>query len=177
MANGACVFTEIGFIVLSGWCRPLFPSWGKESTGGAAAGRMTDRHHVIEHARSTLPLTSLYNMSLLTCARHPSGNSAHIPQSLSGLIRQLPYIRKAGCIVNLFILFSGWVQCTTQRGHVFFRKQMRSTHLRHVDFRGLRAASDFDGQQSVVSFLKQVGPLKNKHANASARFHSRSHYG
>lgn len=177
MANGACVFTEIGFIVLSGWCRPLFPGWGKESAGGAAAGRMTDRHHVIEHARSTLPLTSLYNMSLLTRALYPSGNSARIPQSLSGLIRQLPYIVKAGCIINLFVLFSGWVQCTTQRGHVSppQKKRTRSTHLRHIDCRGLRAASDFDGQQSVVSFLKQVGPLKNKHANASARFHSRSH--
>lgn len=95
---------------------------------------MTDRHHVIEHARSTLPLTSLYNMSLLTCARHPSGNSARIPQSLSGLIRQLPYILKAGCIINLFVLFSGWVQCTTaERSHFFPKKtRTRSTHVTSI---------------------------------------------
>lgn len=52
---------------------------------GLQRRRMTDSRHVIEHARSMLPLTSLCNMSLPTCTQHPSGNSNHIPSQYSDL--------------------------------------------------------------------------------------------
>lgn len=84
-SEGACVFTEIGFITLSWWCHLLFPGRERKVQAGLQWRRMTDSHHVIEHARSMLPLTSLCNMSLLTCTQHPSGNSNHIPSQYSDL--------------------------------------------------------------------------------------------
>lgn len=84
-SEGACVFTEIGFITLSWWCHLLFPGRERKVQAGLQRRRMTDSHHVIEHARSMLPLTSLCNMSLLTCTQHPSGNSNRIPAQSSDL--------------------------------------------------------------------------------------------
>lgn len=144
---------------------------------GQRKGKCRRRCSWVEWQTGTIGLNMLEACSRSHCfaichfwrTGNPSGNFAHIPHSLSGLIRQLPYILKACCVIN--------TERSERRREVmfyFFQIRMRSTHL-HVDSRGLRAESIFDGQQSVESFLKLMEPFKNKHANTSARFYSRSH--
>lgn len=81
------MFAEIRFITLSCWCHLLFPGRERKVQARQQRRRMTDRRrgYVIEHARSMILLTSLCNMSLLTCTQHPAGNSNHIRSQYSDL--------------------------------------------------------------------------------------------
>lgn len=116
MAEAACVFTEIGFIVLSGWCRPLFPSRGKASAGGAAAGK-NDRQAPCdwtcsEHAPAHI---ALQYVTSDTCAASFWKFRPHPPVTIGTY--QAAAIHSEGRLHNKSLcLIQWWVQCTTQRG-------------------------------------------------------------
>lgn len=107
-SEGVRVLAEIGFISLSCWCHLLFPCRERKVQAGQR-WEGSDRRvlvFVVEHAQNMLALTSVCNMSLLTCIQHlfPFWKFYPHPKSIFYLSEcYYTACTETGCIINLIL--------------------------------------------------------------------------